>query len=115
MLQVKLVLQYTWKNFPLKLVDDTFCPTDRRWGCEHRDCQEEAGQTEPCSQSESQASCRIQVSNVCPRDYKWSPILKIVFEIKGQLETRIPRMELMPTATKYCLELKSFGKLSLKF
>ena len=31
------------------------------------------------------------------------------------IKTRIPRMELMPTASRYLLELKSFKKLSLKF
>ena len=31
------------------------------------------------------------------------------------LQIRIPRMELMPTASRYLLELKSFKKLSLKF
>ena len=30
-------------------------------------------------------------------------------------KTRIPRMELMPTASRYLLELKSFKKLYLKF
>ena len=39
------------------------------------------------------------------------PVLKICF----QITTRIPRMELMPTASRYLLELKSFNKLSLKF
>ena len=32
-----------------------------------------------------------------------------------KITTRIPRMELMPTASRYLLELESFKKLSLKF
>ena len=36
-------------------------------------------------------------------------------EGERERETRIPRMELMPTASKQLLELKSFKKLSLKF